>query len=417
MLYYAFEITEPATCSFTLLTPTSNKQQALYLYSAQLTSGTSLVYDGTTYYQSGDPTDANSPNSGTNHVYPVCSRTVSLAAGKYVVGVYSEYSWSVYDKLVLSAGGTDIDCSLADITIAAGDEVELPHSVRNLTVYQGGVATNTHDVQILNSVTYIRHAYGGANSNEMNKWYPFCVPFSVSDCKVYDEEDKDDYSIGAIYLKDGDAADNPTGAGYFYLKYLTNDYTGVQPDEFRNRWAYIGQPLPEAYIPYIILFVNHWEDTNTDDHYFELNPVVKFIGGAQTIEGTANIDRIPADNGAEAYYYYANNTLSPIHLDDAYVYDKENSHFDYHEDVTIAPFECYIQATKSFKARHQSIAMPRVGQIEDTATATDYTPNNNDCRSYIFDITGRLIDNNAERLPRGVYICKQGNETRKLIIY
>ncbi len=414
-IYYAFTLTEPATCSVTLLTPRGDKRQKIYLYSAQLSEGTSLTYSGDTYYQVLDPTAADSPNSGANHVYPVCSTTVDLAAGKYVIGLYSEYSWSQYDRIVITAGGDDIDCSQADITIAAGDEVDLPHSVRNLTVYQGGCAINSHDVRVLNSVTYIRHAYGGANSNEMNKWYPFCVPFSVSACKVYDEAEKADYSIGAIYLQDGDDTGNPTGEGYFYLKYLTNDYTGVQPDEFRNRWAYIGQALPEAYIPYIILFVNHWEDTDTDDDYFELNPVVKFIGGAQTIEGTAKIDCIPADNGAEAYYYYANNTLSPIHLDDAYVYDKENSHFDYYEDVTIAPFECYIQATESFKARHRSIAMPRVGQNEDTATAVAYTSDGT-CPLYIFDITGRLIAHSPDGLPRSVYICKQGNETRKLII-
>ena len=414
-IYYAFTLTEPATCSVTLLTPRGDKRQMIYLYSAQLKEGTALTYSGETYYQVQAPTAADSPNSGANHVYPVCSTNLELAAGKYVIGLYSEYSWSQYDRIVITAGADDIDCSQADITIAAGDEVDLPHSVRNLTVYQGGCATNSHDVRVLNSVTYIRHAYGGSNGNEMNKWYPFCVPFSVSACKVYDKADELDYSIGAIYLKDGDAADNPTGAGYFYLKYLTNDYTGVQPDEFRNRWAYIGQALPEAYVPYIILFVNHWEDTDTDDHYFELNPVVKFIGGAQTIEGTAKIDRIPADNGAEAYYYYANNTLSPIHLDEAYVYDKENSHFDYHEDVTIAPFECYIQATESFKARHRSIAMPRVGQNEDTATAIAYTSDGT-CPLYIFDITGRLIAHSPNGLPRGVYICKRGNETRKLII-
>lgn len=414
-IYYAFSITEPGTYFLTLLTPRGDKRQKIYLYSAQLKEGTSLTYSGETYYQVQDPTNADSPNSGANHVYPVCSTTLELAAGKYVVGLYSEYSWSQYDRIVITAGADDINCSQADITIAAGDEVDLPHSVRNLTVYQGGCATNSHDVRVLNSMTYIRHACGGSNGNEMNKWYPFCVPFSVSDCKVYDEADKKDYAINAIYLQGGDEPASPTGAGYFYLKYLTNDYTGVQPDEFRNRWAYIGQALPEAYVPYIILFVNHWEDTDEDDDYFELNPVVKFIGGAQTIEGTAKIDRIPADNGAEAYYYYANNTLSPIHLDDAYVYDKENSHFDYHEDVTIAPFECYIQATESFKARHRSIAMPLVGQIEDTATAADYTLNNA-CQLYIFDITGRLIANSAEGLPQGVYICKQGNETRKLII-
>lgn len=420
-IYYAFTLTEPATCSVTLLTPRGDKRQKIYLYSAQLKEGTALTYSGETYYQVQDPTAADSPNSGANHVYPVCSTTLELAAGKYVVGLYSEYSWSQYDRIVITAGADDINCSQADITIAAGDEVALPHSVRNLTVYQGGCATNSHDVRVLNSVTYIRHAYGGDNSNEMNKWYPFCVPFSVSDCKVYDEEDKADYSIGAIYLKDGDDAGNPTGAGYFYLKYLTNDYTGVQPDEFRNRWAYIDQALPEAYVPYIILFVNHWEDTNTDDHYFELNPVVKFIGGAQTIEGTAKIDRIPADNGAEAYYYYANNTLAPIHLDDAYVFSEEDNHFNYQEDVTIAPFECYIQATESFKAKHRSVAIPNVGNEGNTPTAIDCVQLTGDGRLYLYDITGRLItvsesDIQTYKLPAGVYVCKRGNDTYKLVI-
>jgi len=421
MLYYAFEITEPVTCSFTLLTHTQDKQQSLYLYSAQLSSGTALVYNGTTYYQSGDPSAVNSPNSGTNHVYPVCATSMALAAGKYVVGLYSAYSWSQYDKLVMSAGGNDVDCSLADITIAVGDEVELPHAVRNLTVYQGGTATNSHDVDILNSITYIRHAYGGANSNQMNHWYPFCLPFEATACKVYDEADKMDYAINAIYLQGGDEPDSPSGAGYFYLKYLTNDYTGVQPDEFRNRWAYIAQPLPEQYVPYIILFVNHWDDTNTDDDYFENNPIVKFTGGAQTIEGTANIDRIPADNGAEAYYYYANNTLAPIHLDDAYVFSEEDNHFNYKEDVTIAPFECYIQATESFKAKHRSVAMPRVGNEGNTPTAIDCVQLTGDGRLYLYDVTGRLItvsesDIQTYKLPAGVYVCKRGNDTYKLVI-
>jgi len=83
--------------------------------------------------------------------------------------------------------------------------------------------------------------------------------------------------------------------------------------------------------------------------------------------------------------------------------------------VTIAPFECYIQATESFKARHRSIAMPQVGQNENTATAADYTSDDTG-QLYIFDITGRLIAHSPDGLPRGVYICKQGSETRKLII-
>ncbi len=419
-IYYAFEITESVTCNITLLTPRSDKRQKIYLYSAQLNEGTSLTYSGNTYYQVQDPTDANTSNSGTNHVYPVCSTPLELAAGKYVIGLYSEYSWSQYDRIVISAGGYGLDCTNADIIISAGETVTLPHVVHNLTVYQGGVADNTHDVKVLNEISYIRPAYETAeDGNKMNVWYPFCLPFAPKSqaeggCQVYDEAEERWYNINPIYCQGDDAANNPTGAGYFYLKYLTNDYTGVQPDEFRNRWAYIGQNMPAQYVPYIILFVNYWEDTKSYDYYFEQNPVVKFIGGPQTIEGTANVDRLPAED-VESYYYYANNTLSPIHLDDAYVFDKEKCHFDYHEDVTIAPFECYIQATESFKARYRSIAMPQVRQNEDTATAAAYT-SNDICPLYIFDITGRLIANSAEGLPCGLYISKQGSETRKLII-
>lgn len=419
-IYYAFEITESVTCNITLLTPRSDKRQKIYLYSAQLNEGTSLTYSGDTYYQVQDPTDANTSNSGTNHVYPVCSTTLELAAGKYVIGLYSEGSWSQYDRIVISAGGYGLDCTNADIIISAGETVTLPHVVHNLTVYQGGVADNTHDVKVLNEISYIRHAYGGANSNEMNVWYPFCLPFAPKSqaeggCQVYDETDKRWYNINPIYLTGGEAANNPQGKGYFYLKYLTNDYTGVQPDEFRNRWAYIGQNMPAQYVPYIILFVNHWEDTNTDDDYFENNPMIKFTGGAQTIEGTAKLDRLPAED-VESYYYYANNTLAPIHLDDAYVFVKENNNFDYKEDVTIAPFECYIQATEGFKARHKSIAMPHKPGVSDMTTGLTNT-HTNEGTIGIYDIMGRVYnDIHPASLPKGIWIIKQDGSTRKIVI-
>lgn len=420
MLYYAFEITEPVTASFTLLTATSDKRQQLYLYSAQADTGTELVYDAVTYHQLGDPVAVNSPNSGYNHVYPVGSDAVSLAAGKYVVGLYSEYSWSQYDRIVISAGGYGLDCTNADITIDPGETVTLPHVVHNLTVYQGGAADNTHDVKVLNEISYIRHAVGGGAGNQINHWYPFCLPFAPKSqaeggCQVYDEAEERWYNINPIYCQGDDAANNPTGKGYFYLKYLTNDYTGVQPDEFRNRWAYIGQNMPAQYVPYIILFVNHWEDTNTDDDYFENNPMIKFTGGAQTIEGTAKVDRLPAE-GVESYYYYANNTLAPIHLDDAYVFVKENNNFDYKEDVTIAPFECYIQATEGFKARHKSIAMPHKPGVSDMTTGQT-NAHTNEGTTLIYDLMGRIYnDTHAASLPKGIWIIKQDGSPRKIVI-
>ena len=413
-IYYAFEITESETCTITLLTPRCDKQQKIYLYSVQLNEGTSLTYSGDTYYQVQDPTDANTSNSGTNHVYPVCSTTLELAAGKYVIGLYSEGSWSQYDRIVISAGGYGLDCTNADITINAGEQVELPYVVHDLTVYQGGSSTSTHDIQILNSITYIRPVVEGGASNVINTWYPFCVPFSVSACKVYDETDKADYSINAIYLKEGDAANNPTGTGYFYLEYLKEENLSALGNEFRTRWAYIEQALPAAYVPYIILFVNHWEDTDTDDDYFENNPTVKFIGGPQTIDGQAKIDNI-ADEGVEKYYYYANNTLSPVHLASAYVYDPARNNFDYQEDVTIPPFECYIQATETYKARHRSIAAPRKPGKEDTATGLSGAMDE-DGQIEMYDCMGHRVVLTDNRLPAGIWIVKQGANVRKIVV-
>lgn len=419
MLYYAFEITEPVTASFTLLTATSDKRQQLYLYSAQANEGTELVYNTVTYHQLGEPVAVNSPNSGENKVYPVSSNAVSLAAGKYVVGLYSELTWSQYDRLVLSAGADNIDCSLADITINANDQVCLPHVVRNLTVYQGGVATNDHDVRILTSVSYVRHAVGGGADNQINHWYPFCLPFTPlskedGGCQVYDKDDEQWYNINPVYRRNEDTEDNPQGAGYFYLEYMKDegDLSAVG-NEFRTRWAYIERDMPEAYVPYIILFVNQWGDTGTD-HYFEDNPVVKFVGGPQTIEGTAKTDRI-VDEGVEKYYYYANNTLAPISLSSAYTF--ANNNFDYREDVTVAPFECYIQATDSYKARHRSVSLPRRPGAENTATSlTELTETDEPC--FLYDLFGRAYGRvtDLRQLPQGIWIVKQGASTRKIVI-
>ena len=404
-IYYAFEITESETCAITLLTPRSDKRQKIYLYSAQLESGTSLTYSGDTYYQVQDPTDANTSNSGTNHVYPVCSTTLELAAGKYVIGLYSEGSWSQYDRIVISAAGYGLNCSNADITINAGEQVELPHVVRNLIVHQGGSTTSEHDIKILNTITYIRPAYEEAeDGNKMNKWYPFCLPFTMSGCTVHDEGDGLDYPINPIYLQYGDAEDDPSGTGFFYLKYFNED----------SKWAYINRNSPEAYKPYIILFVNHWDDTGKDDPYFENNPIVKFIGGSQTIDGSAKIDAIPAED-VEKYFYYANNTLAPIHLESAYVFDPSRNNFDYKEDVTIPPFECYIQATKTYKARHKSIAMPRKPGAQDTATGLIDTPTNENA-TIVYDLFGRIYSaTDTASLSQGIWIVKQGVSTCKIV--
>lgn len=405
-IYYAFETTEAETYTITLLTPRGDKRQKIYLYSAQLEEGTSLTYSGDTYYQVQDPTDANTSNSGTNHIYPVLSTTLNLAAGKYVIGMYSEYSWSQYDRIVISAAGYGLDCSNADITINAGEQVELPHVVRNLIVHQGGSTTSAHDIKILNTITYIRPAYEAEEGgNKMNKWYPFCLPFVMSYCTVHDEEDGLDYLINPIYLQGGDAADSPSGTGFFYLKYFNED----------SKWAYINRNSPEAYKPYIILFVNHWDDTNTDDDYFEQNPIVKFIGGPQKIDGSAKIDAFPAED-VEKYYYYANNTLAPIHLESAYVFDPSRNNFDYKEDVTIPPFECYIQATETYKASHKSIAMPSKPGASNTATGIENTMANHGSIE-VFDLMGRRYSlSDISLLPSGVWIVKQGTNISKICV-
>jgi hypothetical protein len=256
---------------------------------------------------------------------------------------------------------TDIVLVPFDYEIASGASKELPTTVRNLTIHQGGSVSNAEDITVTGSVTYIYDAAGDAGA-KLGHWYTFCLPFEASHCYV--EEGGVDYAIQAVNLKDGDDANNPTGEGYFYLQSFNV-----------SGWDYIGNNgIPVKDTPYIIKFLNDTEDSGKGASlasYFTANPSIKFVGGAQTINGTND-----ATGGSASgdYSYHANKTLRNIELTHVFPLNTETNQFEYDYGSTsvIAPFECYIKASTPARAMaNPRLALRPRGSKEQTEIATD----------------------------------------------
>ena len=257
---------------------------------------------------------------------------------------------------------TDIVLVPFDYEIANGASKELPTTVRNLTIHQGGSVSNADDITVTGSITYIYDAAGDAGA-KLGHWYTFCLPFTPSHCYVYEEGDKD-YDINAVYLTGTDAnKDEPEGAGYFYLQ----SFNG-------SGWDYIGNNgIPVKDTPYIIKFLDADEDGGKGADlatYFTANPSIKFVGGAQTINGTNN-----ATGGSPSgdYSYHANKTLRNIELTHVYTLNVAENQFEYDYGSTsvIAPFECYIKAsTPALALAKPRLALRPRGSKEQTEIAT-----------------------------------------------
>ena len=65
--------------------------------------------------------------------------------------------------------------------INAGKEEVVPTVVNNLEIHQGGEASNNDDIEVLGNITYFRPAQGGHLNNQLDTWYTFTLPFTVSD--------------------------------------------------------------------------------------------------------------------------------------------------------------------------------------------------------------------------------------------
>ena len=239
----------------------------------------------------------------------------------------------------------------------------------------------------MGNITYFRPAQGGHLNNQLDTWYTFTLPFTVSDVEVYDETDKEWYDINAVYYENDGTdqdANNPDGAGHYYLQYLSKQNIATDREAFITRWQYItpGHSLacvsewednngtrygyPKKNEAYIILFDR--EQPSELAGYWKSNPEIRFVGGPQTIEGIAKTWKVPSDG--KEYWMYANNTLHSFTLPSAYILNEEGTYFILQSNPTIRPFECYVQATESLKTRYAALPM-RGSHIDNTPTGME----------------------------------------------
>ena len=292
---------------------------------------------------------------------------------------------------------------------------EIPSTVSNLIIYQGGSVSNTGNIVITNSITYIRHAVGGTAGNELGHWYTFCLPFTPSAVKVHDEGDGIDYPINSVYMNAGDAENNPQGAGHFYLQTFKN-YDGV------THWEYIedlGKPSKDT--PYIIKFLNATEDNNKGSalaEYFTANPVIKFIGGAQEISGTHDET---GGVGTGDFTFHVNKTLRKLTLSGIYPLNTATNMFeyDYGGTSTIMPFECYIKAsTPALAAARPRFAIGRGAQQGTNITTSIENPTaESHSPVFVYDLMGRrCYEGMPQTLPSGIWIVRQGEMSKTIVI-
>ncbi len=276
------------------------------------------------------------------------------------------------------------------VVVNPGVEKEVPTVVNNIVIYQGGQVTNEEDIMVLGSITYIRPAKDDGESgklyNKLDQWYTFALPFTVSDVEVYDVADERWYDINAVYYSSDETNQttiNPDGAGHYYLQYLKAENETAIGKAFAARWQYItpGHSLacvsqwvendgtrygyPKKDEAYIILF----DSDQPIGDYFQTNTQIRFVGvGPQTIDGVAKKWKVEADG--EQYWMYANNTLHSFTLTDAYILNEAGTYFELQSEPTIRPFECYVQATESLKAKYAAIPM-RGFRIDNTTTGAE----------------------------------------------
>lgn len=303
------------------------------------------------------------------------------------------------------------------VVVVTEPDTDIPSSVNDLVVYQGGSVSNDEDITINNSVTYIYDA-SGTEGAKLGHWYTFCLPFAPSAIKVHDEGDGSDYDIKSVYLQSGDADNNPTGSGHFYLQTFSEYENG------NTHWAYIENAgIPSKDTPYIIKFIDAAEDVEKGNpglaSYFTSNPVIKFIGGAQTISGTHDET---GGEGTGDFTFHVNKTLRKLTLSGIYPLNTETNMFeyDYGDESTIMPFECYIKAsTPALAAACPRIMIGRKATQDTNSTTSIENPTaESHSPVFVYDLMGRLFHTGDEprQLPQGIWIVRQGKDSRTIVI-
>ena len=359
------------------------------------------AHDGTNPYQSGVFVEfyPQSPGKGTIIM-------LGAAAYQWTCGEEAALLENVHAN-VKNLTQNILEYLTTATVVVTEPDTEIPSTVSNLVIHQGGSVSNTEDITVTHSITYIRPAVGGVASNELGHWYTFCLPFTPSHCYV--EESGTDYEINSVYLTGSEAdTSEPSGAGSFYLQ------TFAPP----AGWAYIrgeGKPLKDE--PYIIKFLDGSENSGLAD-YFASNPTIMFVGGPQDISGT--------DNGTGGtpngdYSYHVNHTLRKLTMSHVYPLNTATNMFeyDYGGPSEIMPFECYIKAsTPALAAARPRFAIGRGAQQGTelpTAVETVAAPLQ---PLRIYDVTGRLFHTGDEprQLPQGIWIVRQGEKNRTIVV-
>ena len=357
------------------------------------------VHDGTNPYQSGVFVEFYPQSSGQGTII-----MLGAAAYQWTCGTQTASLENVHAN-VKNLTRNILEYLAPVIVTKPGTEI--PSTVSNLIIYQGGSVSNTGDITVTNSITYIRPAEGGAASNELGHWYTFCLPFTPSHCYV--EESGTDYEINSVYLT-GSEADNsePSGEGSFYLQ------TFAPP----AGWAYIdreGKPLKDT--PYIIKFLDDSENSDLAA-YFTANPTIMFVGGPQDISGT---DEGKGGTPNGDYSYHVNHTLRKLTMSHVYPLNTATNMFeyDYGGPSEIMPFECYIKAsTPALAAARPRFAIGRGAQQGTEITTAVETVAAPLQPLRIYDITGRLFHtgNEPRQLPQGIWIVRQGEKNRTIVV-
>ncbi|MCQ2347637.1 MAG: InlB B-repeat-containing protein [Paludibacteraceae bacterium] len=229
---------------------------------------------------------------------------------------------------------------LEPIEVQANETISLTAPVDVLIIHQGGQVTG--DVTVNERIEYIRPTVGKYSA--INQWYTFSVPFAPTDVTIYDETDKKAYPIDAVWEKG-----STLQAGYYYLKTL---FAQTVAKDVVASWKYITSAKPEKDKPYIIYFSNEHGFGN----YFETNTQVSFIAEVDKEPIIINNTATPqASENIDGFQLVANPTLHNIEVENVYKLNPATNQFELEENATIPPFECYIQATKSFTAANAII--------------------------------------------------------------
>jgi len=355
--YYKM-ILPAGTFAFTFWTAADDlpKDSRAYIYT-QTDGDGEVTYDGVNYRQVGfaqiDHVESNPARFGVGGA--ICNITIPAQQIVLVALYAGEGGLSASFDQIKVTTTKDVFCyeiSTDTCVIYAGEEKEIPVcGVEHLIIYEGGVATNTEDVEVYTSAQYKRMV-------TIDKWETFALPYTANVIYVHDTDDGRDYQIWPTYILNG-----TNKAGYFYMEQLKDTLVTITGDDFRQRWMTTTTFMPQVDSAYIIKY-----PTAQSDGYFAEKEITYklskdgcILRGANTATKFEDTD---VYEGATRFFYYPNNSVVNIQLEtSAYILNEEGTYFEVQERPVIPPFHCYIQTTEEMKRSYPRLAMYGGGKI------------------------------------------------------